>query len=449
MNTIAAISTPNAVGGISVIRISGPDALRIAAKVFVPVSGEDPAQMNGYTCAYGSVSDENGRLDDGILTVFRAPHSYTGEDTAEISCHGGIYLTRRVLHAVFQAGAEPAGPGEFTKRAYLNGKLSLSQAESVMDLIQADGEAALRQANLARSGRLGKEMTGIGAKLIDTLSALAYWLDDPEEFPPELEPAEITQKLGMISERLADLTAHYDDGRILREGIRTVLLGQPNAGKSTLMNRLCGEQRSIVTEIPGTTRDIVREHVKIGDFTLVLSDTAGLRNTDNQIEAIGISAAHAEAEQADLIIYVIDSTKYNAEDTAFLDRISGRRAVVIWNKTDLTDADAPEFAFPVLTCSAADQHGSLMRQLPAVLENMYESARFSNQPCIMNERQLLLIQRAESAISRASDLLLAHEALDLIYFELESAAQSLREIDGGAVSDDVADAVFARFCVGK
>ena len=292
MNTIAAISTPNAVGGIAMIRISGEDAIAAASKIFVPAGNVKVTEMRGYTCAYGWIADGDRRLDDVVLTVFRAPHSYTGEDTVEITCHGGIFLSKQILSLLLHCGCEPAGAGEFTKRAFLNGKLSLSQAEAVMDVIRADGDAALRQANLAKQGKLHERMFLISERLVDMMSAFAYWLDDAEEMPPELERSSLLQELSALHAELRQMSADYQNGRILREGIRTVLLGRPNAGKSSVMNWLCGMQRSIVTDIAGTTRDVITEQVKIGDFTLLLSDTAGLRETENAIESIGVSQAY-------------------------------------------------------------------------------------------------------------------------------------------------------------
>ncbi|MCR5307015.1 MAG: tRNA uridine-5-carboxymethylaminomethyl(34) synthesis GTPase MnmE [Oscillospiraceae bacterium] len=448
METIAAISTPNAPGGIAMIRISGPDAVQIAAKVFRPANGQDITRMHGYTCAYGSISDGETLLDDAVLTVFRAPHSFTGEDTAEITCHGGIYVTKRILQLVFAAGAMPAGAGEFTKRAFLNGKLSLTQAEAVMDVIRAEGEFALRQATLARDGRLGKEMRALTDRLVGTLAALSYWMDDAEECPPELDPDTLQRNLSQIREQMFSLSAHYQNGRILREGIRTVLLGLPNAGKSSVMNWLCGSERSIVTEIPGTTRDVVREYVKIDDFTLILSDTAGIRETGNQIEAIGISQAKREAEQADLIFYVVDaSVGLSDYDRELLEQLSDRAVAVLWNKTDLPAVPAPELPFPVIQCAAPSERST--EKIFAALNRLFSEIRFAGVPSVLNERQNQLILRAISYIDRAADGLKQGIPLDLLYTDLELAAKQLQEIEGEHIADETVEAVFSQFCVGK
>ena len=448
MNTIAAISTPDAAGGIAMIRISGEDAIRIANEIFTAANHVKVTEMRGYTCAYGTVSDGQEALDDVVLTVFRAPHSYTGEDTVEITCHGGIYLTKRILMTVYLHGAEPAAPGEFTKRAFLNGKLTLSQAESVMDLIQADGASALRVAQYAKEGRLGREMRGISDELVDLMSALAYWLDDAEECPPELERTTLTAKLNSIDTKLQELSARYQDGLVLRNGIRTVLLGKPNAGKSSVMNWLCGTNRSIVTDIAGTTRDVITEQVKIGEFTLLLSDTAGLRETDNTIESIGISQAYQALDQADLVLYVADANVgMTDEDTELLEKCAGHHTVLIWNKTDLSDAAPPEMPIPVVQIAAIYEKST--EQLAAVLKDLFGQSAGASGAIPLNERQNLLILRASEAVRSGIEAAESGNELDMMYADLEMAASYLREIEGEDVTDDVIDGVFSKFCVGK
>ena len=448
MSTIAAISTPNAVGGIAMIRISGDEAIAAASRIFTPAGDIKVTEMRGYTCAYGWISDGDQRLDDVVLTVFRAPHSYTGEDTVEITCHGGIYLSKQILALLLRCGCEPAGSGEFTKRAFLNGKLSLSQAEAVMDVIRADGAAALRQANLAKQGKLHERMFLISERLVDMMSAFAYWLDDAEEMPPELERETLLHDLSALHAQLKQMSADYQNGRILREGIRTVLLGRPNAGKSSVMNWLCGMQRSIVTDIAGTTRDVITEQVKIGDFTLLLSDTAGLRETDNAIESIGISQAYQALDTADFVIYVVDAAVgMMQEDTEILASCKGRPVLVLWNKTDLTESQPPELDVPVLTISAL--HAESLLPLENQIRLIFQGAVFTDQPSIMNDRQNALIRRAADCVSVCCELLEQDAELDMIYAELEDAAHALREIEGDDVTEDVVEGVFSKFCVGK
>lgn len=448
MNTIAAISTPDAAGGIAMIRISGEDAIRIADEIFTAANHVKVTEMRGYTCAYGTVSNGQEALDDVVLTVFRTPHSYTGEDTVEITCHGGIYLTKRILMTVYLHGAEPAAPGEFTKRAFLNGKLTLSQAESVMDLIQADGASALRVAQYAKEGRLGREMRGISDELVDLMSALAYWLDDAEECPPELERTSLTAKLNSIDTKLREMSARYQEGLVLRNGIRTVLLGKPNAGKSSVMNWLCGTNRSIVTDIAGTTRDVITEQVKISEFTLLLSDTAGLRETDNTIESIGISQAYQALDQADLVLYVADANVgMTDEDTELLEKCAGHHTVLIWNKTDLCDAAPPEMPIPVVQIAAIYEKST--EQLAAVLKDLFGQSAGASGAIPLNERQNLLILRASEAVRSGIEASESGNELDMMYADLEMAASYLREIEGEDVTDDVIDGVFSKFCVGK
>lgn len=448
MKTIAAISTPNAVGGIAMIRISGDMALPFAEKIFRPAGKTKVTEMRGYSCAYGYIFDNEEYLDDVVLTVFRAPHSYTGEDTVEITCHGGIYVTKLIISLLFRIGAEPAGPGEFTKRAFLNGKLSLSQAEAVMSVIQADGAAALRQANLAKDGSLGKRMAEISDTLVETMSAIAYWLDDAEEFPPELEHSTLIGMLFEIDERLKSMSAQYQNGRVFREGIRTVLLGKPNAGKSSVMNWLCGTDRSIVTDIAGTTRDVITEQVKIDEFTLLLSDTAGLRETTNEIESIGILQAYRTLDTADLVLYVIDAGVGAAsDDLVFISQNQNRRMIVLWNKTDLTKAKPPHVQVPVLECSAI--RGDTTHDFAALLREYFAVSTADNQSVVINERQNALVLRADELICEAIALIRDDHPLDMIYTLLEEAAHKLREINGEQVTEDVIDGVFSKFCVGK
>ena len=336
MSTIAAVSTPDATGGIAVIRISGEKALEIADKVFTSVSGKKAVDMEGYTCAYGYASDGDERLDDCILTVFRAPHSYTGENTAEISCHGGIYVTRRILRTLINNGADNAMPGEFTKRAFLNGKLDLTQAEAVMDVISAKSERELKMAEELRDGAAFKLADKCSGKLIKILGDLAAWADYPEEDIPAVEPENLKKVLVDVRKELSSLVQNYDAGRIIREGIMTAIVGRPNVGKSTLFNSLSGVQRSNVTDIAGTTRDIVEETVRLGDIVLRLSDTAGIRNTDDVIEGIGVEMAEKMIDSAELVIAVFDGGCPLTEDDLYLiNKINNKNTVAVINKNDI------------------------------------------------------------------------------------------------------------------
>ena len=337
-DTIAAVATPNAVGGISVVRISGPDALAVADRIFRTVSGRPLASYKGYTAAYGHILRDGETLDDGIATVFKAPHSYTGEDVVEISCHGGLLVTRDVLRAALREGARLAGPGEFTRRAFLNGKLSLTQAEAVADLIGASSEQSVRAARSAMDGALYRKIHGITEDLLGVSAHLAAYIDYPEEDVEEVTGPELLEKCRESLSALRSLLQNFDRGRLMREGVDTVIVGKPNVGKSTLMNLLSGCDRSIVTDIPGTTRDIVEETVNLGDVVLRLADTAGIRDTENLVERIGVDIALGRLQKAELAIAVFDlSEPLSAEDGRILQELSEREipTVAVLNKNDL------------------------------------------------------------------------------------------------------------------
>ena len=339
MKDICAVSTPLAEGGISVIRISGENAISIGAKVFKPLSCKSVENMAGYTCAYGKIVDKNGReVDDGVLTVFRAPKSYTGENVCEISCHGGIYVTKKVLRLCIEQGAELAQRGEFTKRAFLNGKLSLTQAEGVMETISAQGEYTLNSANLTKEGRLFRLISDMSRKFVTILGELAAWVDYPEEDLPEISEDNLRESLKNALAGLDKIIADHDSGMILKNGVDTVIAGKPNVGKSTLMNMLLGYDRSIVTNVAGTTRDVIEESAKLGELILKLSDTAGIHETDDEVEKIGVDIAKKKLKNAMLIIEVFDiSRELDEEDLELLEYVKrlGKKVIIVLNKSDL------------------------------------------------------------------------------------------------------------------
>ena len=453
MATIAAISTPNAVGGIAVIRISGEDAIAVAERIFSPYGGKKVADMAGYTCAYGIAHDSGERLDDCILTVFRAPHSYTGEDVAELSCHGGLYVTRKILRAAFANGAVNAEAGEFTKRAYLNGKLDLTQAEAVMDIISAKGERELKMAESLREGAAFKKAEKCSQKLLKILGDLAAWADYPEEDIPEVRPENLAAELTEVRGDLHSLVKNYDSGRILREGVATAIIGRPNVGKSTLFNCLSGCERSIVTEIAGTTRDVIEETVRVGDITLRLSDTAGIHDTDDKIEGIGVEMAEKMIDNSELCIAVFDGSCPLTEDDLYLiNKINKNKTIAVINKNDVEqqiDTSLLQDRIQhIVFLSAKENTG--VEELHKHIEEIFKlnEADFDTATAA-NERQKKCIDKALEGIENAISSLEIGEMLDAVNVLIDEAEQSLLQLTGKKVTDAVVDEVFSRFCVGK
>lgn len=453
MSTIAAISTPNASGGIAVIRISGENAVSVAEKIFKPF-GRNIRDMQGYTCCYGIACDENGeRIDDCVLTVFKAPHSYTGEDVIEISCHGGLYVSRKILRAVLAGGADNAGAGEFTKRAYLNGKIDLTQAEAVMDIISAKGDLELKMAETLREGTAFKKADKCSQKLMKILGDLGAWADYPEEDIPEVRPDTLKCELSEVKKELFSLIENYDSGRIIREGVSAVIVGKPNVGKSTLFNSLSGFDRSIVTDIAGTTRDAVEETVRLGDITLRLADTAGIHNTDDVIEGIGIDKAEKLIDSSELAIAVFDGgCPCTEDDFKLIEKLKNKKAVAVINKTDvpqLLDDKIIKQNFPYTVYLSAKENDGMENLRKAVEEIfMINSDTFSSVPAA-NERQKKCIESALKCVEEALNALDNGEFLDAVNIVIDEAEQYLLELTGKKVTDAVVDEVFSRFCVGK
>ncbi len=453
MATIAAISTPNAVGGIAVIRISGDNAVAVAQRIFTPFGEKKVEDMAGYTCAYGIAHDGSERIDDCILTIFRAPHSFTGEDTAEISCHGGLFVSRKILRAALNNGAATAEAGEFTKRAFLNGKLDLTQAEAVMDVIAAKGELELKMAENLREGAVFKASEKCSQRLLKLLSGLAAWTDYPDEDIPEVEPEAILEELSLVCSELSALIEGYDRGRIVRDGVATAIVGRPNVGKSTLFNCLSGCQRSIVTDIAGTTRDVVEESVYLGDITLRLSDTAGIRETDDVIEEIGVQIAWKTVNSAELVLAVFDgSCPLTADDFDLIEKIKNKKSIAVVNKSDaetvIDDAELRKHFIHIVYISAKENQG--IKKLEDAVKTLFElnSDSFSAVTAA-NERQKMCIEKALNSVENAIEAINCGELLDAVNVLIDEAEQSLLELTGEKITDAVVDEVFSRFCVGK
>lgn len=454
-DTIAAIATPRAAGGISVIRISGSRSLEITDKFFRPVSSDKiPSQMKGYTCAYGNYFDEkNEKIDDGIVTVFRSPRSYTGEDMTEVSCHGGIYVTQKLLRCIYRCGARPAEPGEFTKRAFLNGKMSLTQAESVMDIISADGENFYKCAESLKEGSLFKRISEISQKMIHILGDISAWVDYPEEDISEVNNESLITSLKAIADELNRLASTYDYGRIIRQGIDTVICGKPNVGKSTIMNLLAGCERSIVTDIAGTTRDVIEESVRIGDIVLRLSDTAGIRETSDKAEKIGVSLAEKKINSADLIFAVFDgSRKFDPDDEKLCEKFRNRKNVIaVINKSDMEciiDENKIRSSFEnVISISAVDNVS--ISVIENILEKILDEYDISDNVIIANERQKSCVDNAIRCVNEAISALQFGDTLDAVEIIIEDAENHLMELTGERISEVIINEVFSRFCVGK
>lgn len=452
-STITAISTANGPGGIGVIRISGDDAFTIGDKIFKGVNGKKITDMQGYTAAYGFVYDGDEKLDEVVVTVFKAPHSYTGENVLEISCHGGMYITKQVLRAVINSGAVAAQAGEFTQRAFLNGKMDLAEAEAVMDIISAKGKTQARAALACREGKISKEIFKVNDILVGCAAHLSAWADYPEEDIPEVESSTLSKDLNNAKKIVENLLKNYDAGMVLKNGVDTIIVGKPNVGKSTLMNQLTGYEKSIVTDIPGTTRDIIEETVVLGDITLNLSDTAGLRDTDNIVEQIGVDRARKKLETGGLILAVFDATdKLNDEDVNLLKTISSLPSVAIINKTDQTSVIDVEFIKSLVknVVFISAKNGEGIGELIGIIEKITGTASFDpSVATLATERQRDCAVKALDAINEAINALEIGMTLDAVTVSIEDAVQSILEITGERAGEVIVHSVFSKFCVGK
>ncbi len=453
MSTIAAISTPLAAGGISVLRISGDNALNIISKIFIPVSSKKVSEMKGHTCVLGKVYDEDILIDEAILTVFLAPKSYTGENVCEISCHGGIFVTKKILEVLLKKGCELAQAGEFTKRAFLNGKLSLTQAEAVIDTINAQNQQALRSANNVREGKLFQRIQQINSEILSILSELSVWVDYPDEDIADLSYEDFILRLEKIINDFENLSKEYETGKIIREGVQATIIGKPNVGKSTLMNMLLGYNRSIVTDIEGTTRDIVEENLQLGDLILRISDTAGIRETSDKVEEIGVSLAEKKIEQADLVIAVFDnSSALNKNDLKLISLVNEKPSIAVINKLDLEkvlerDVLEEKFNF-VIEISAINGEGKAL--LTDALAEIFKLNEFNiNEGIISNERQKNCLFKAFEDVKMVHSALLDNQTFDVVNVLLDRACQYLLELSGERITDAVVDRIFEDFCVGK
>ena len=452
--TIAAIATAPGKAGLACVRISGPQALAVADRVFCPAHGAGPlAAMKGYTARFGHVLRGGRVLDEAVALVFRAPHSYTGEDAAELTVHGGEAVVRELLAACYDAGAVPAAAGEFTRRAFLSGRISLTQAEAVLEMIVAGSAEGARAAAAAMDGALYRKIHAVAETLKALAGHIAAWVDYPEEDVEALAPEALAATLSGARGELQRLLDGYEGGSILRRGVQTAIVGSPNVGKSTLLNLMSGYEKAIVTPVAGTTRDVVEEQIAFGGTALLLADTAGLRATDDPVEAEGIRRSRKKLAEANLILAVFDASQpLSAEDLALAEQCRGRLAVGIFNKTDLprrADAGAVAGCFRKVVWLSAREEG-FADSLRAALRELLAAARPDPDAALLaGERQRAAAAKAADALAEAQRAADAGFGLDAVSVCVDDALDALCELTGENASEAVIDEVFAKFCVGK
>lgn len=449
--TVAAISTPAGEGGIGVIRISGKDAISVADKVFKGANGKPLSQLSGYSASFGYVYDNEELIDEAVATVFLEPKSYTGENVCEISCHGGQFITSAVLRAVLSAGASMAEAGEFTKRAFLNGKLDLIKAESVMGLISAKSREELKVQLAAKRGKVSEEIEKIEAALLELSADFAAYSDYPDEDLPELSSENFDRLLSFAQNELEKLLSTFDSGKILREGVCAAIVGKPNVGKSTLMNMLSREKRSIVTDIAGTTRDVIENTVNFAGLNLILADTAGIRQTADTVEGVGVELAKERISSAQLVLAVFDnSDELDDNDKEILSLLTPENTVIVLNKTDKDTKLKKELFGGFRTVSISAKEGEGEAELEAAIREI--TAADSIDPAaaiLLSERQRDLVSKAYSTVCEAKNLLSSGFTIDAVEVCVEDALSTLYTLSGKRVTNEVADEVFRRFCVGK
>lgn len=453
MSTIAAISTGQAAGGIGVVRISGKNALSVADRIFKTVSGIKLEKLSGYKAAFGKVFFEEKCVDEAVALVFKAPKSYTGEDVVEISCHGGLLVTKQVLRAALANGAVPAEAGEFTKRAFLNGKMDLTRAESVMNIISAKSEQAKSAALNTLDGALYKKISEISLSLKKIAAQMAAWVDYPDEEIDDLSDDKLKETLLTAKAELEKLVKSFDVGQIIIEGVETAIVGKPNVGKSTLMNLLSGCEKSIVTSVAGTTRDIVEETVTLGNNVLRLADTAGLHDTEDTVEKIGVDRTRQKLDRASLVLAVFDSsTEVDDEDMEIIKMCNGKNAVAIINKSDLNskfNAEKINKNFEnVVYLSAKDRSG--IQELEKAIEKVLGTADFDTSAATLtNERQLACCKAALQSIDEGISALEIGMTRDALNVNIDVAVESLDTLTGEKATESVVNEIFSQFCVGK
>ena len=453
-DTIAAIASGLTHAGIGVIRVSGPEAVQVADRV-IRMKNKTIGTVDTHTVHYGFAYDGDIRLDEVIVILMRAPHSFTAEDTVEIQCHGGPWIMKRILETLIRQGARPAEPGEFTKRAFLNGRIDLSQAEAVMGLIQAQNNFAQEASMNQLKGSVSGKIRELRSKIIYEIAHIEAALDDPEHISLDGYGEELLEMLAPVQAEIHELIRTADNGKMLAEGIRTVILGRPNAGKSSLLNQLVGEERAIVTDVAGTTRDTLEETIHLGGITLRLIDTAGIRETKDKVEQIGVKRAMQQANQADLLIYVVDSSEeLDENDRDIIQLIQGRKAIVLYNKIDLdpkirVEELASLTGQEVIPVSAKDGQG--IQALEHRIEHMFDiqGIQQNDQVVITNVRHKTALMEAEQSLQMVQQSIEDGMPEDFYTIDLMNAYEVLGSIIGEAVGDDLVNEIFHKFCMGK
>ena len=454
--TIAAISTAMSASGIGIVRISGEDAMEVISRIYRSKGGKKRIkEVPSHTIHYGYIYDGEELIDEVLVMIMRAPRTFTGEDTVEIDCHGGVFAMKRVLETVLKNGAEIAGPGEFTKRAFLNGRMDLSQAEAVMDVIQAKNEYALRSSIDQLKGSVQKAICDIRKKIIYHIAYIESALDDPEHISLEGYPQELLEVVDKEQLEIKKLLKSSSDGKMIQEGIQTVILGKPNAGKSSLLNLLLGENRAIVTDIAGTTRDILEEYITLHGITLKIVDTAGIRETEDIVEKIGVDRAREMAQKADLILYVVDSSvPLDSNDEEIMSMLNGKKAIILYNKTDLKaaieiDTLREKTGHPVIPISAKEETG--ITELEEKIKDMFFGGElsFNDEVYITNARHKAALEEADKSLDLVRNSILGGLPEDFFSIDLMNAYENLGKILGESVGEDLVNEIFSKFCTGK
>ena len=454
-DTIAAISTAMTNSGIGIVRISGEDAFEVIDKIYKGKTDKILSEQKSHTIHYGYIMDGDDTIDEVLVLLMRGPHSYTGEDTVEIDCHGGVFVTKKILETVIKYGARPAEPGEFSKRAFLNGRMDLSQAEAVIDIINSKNEYALKSSVNQLKGSVHKKIKEIREEILYHTAFIETALDDPEHISVDGYGDKLRGVVDKLMAEIKKLLDTVDNGRIIREGIKTVIVGKPNAGKSSLLNTLLGEERAIVTDIAGTTRDVLEENIQLQGVSLNIMDTAGIRHTEDIVEKIGVDKARANAEEADLIIYVVDSSiPLDENDFEIINMIREKRAIILLNKTDLsTVVDKDELkkwiTKPMIEISAKEETG--IHELESTLKEMFYHGElsFNDEIYITNARHKAALNDAYQSLGKVMDSIENQMPEDFFTIDLMDAYESLGSITGETIGEDLVNEIFSKFCMGK